>query len=243
MDTFIIAQIVQNVNVYVIITDMSTLLMLDSSDDIKVVGQLGSYLAKTSRAKIKIARGFVVPIDKHVGYGLSNEILREFDKLNIDKVCLRASPTSDISNTETINAVKREKLIDTITYMQNNAERRWAPSAIVVQEYLDGELRGRIHSHNPYTGARDEIVIEAQLWADNSVLSGDEESEMILVDKRDGAIELESDEEELLLEADQVEKLWYAVRKVEKSIGTPVSLDWGFVNGVLYILRTRPLSA
>lgn len=184
-----------------------------------------------------------MPIDKHVGYGLSNEILREFDKLNIDKVCLRASPTSDISNTETINAVKREKLIDTITYMQNNAERRWAPSAIVVQEYLDGELRGRIHSHNPYTGARDEIVIEAQLWADNSVLSGDEESEMILVDKRDGAIELESDEEELLLEADQVEKLWYAVRKVEKSIGAPVSLDWGFVNGVLYILRTRPLSA
>lgn len=243
MDTFIIAQIVQNVNVYVIIIDMSTLLMLDSSDDVKVVGQLGSYLAKTSRAKIKIARGFAVPIDKHVGYGLSNEILREFDKLNIDKVCLRASPTSDISNTETINAVKREKLIDTITYMQNNAERRWAPSAIVVQEYLDGELRGRIHSHNPYTGARDEIVIEAQLWADNSVLSGDEESEMILVDKRDGAIELESDEEELLLEADQVEKLWYAVRKVEKSIGAPVSLDWGFVNGVLYILRTRPLSA
>ena len=31
--------------------------------------------------------------------------------------------------------------------------------------------------------------------------------------------------------------------KVEKTIGSPVSLDWGFVNGVLYILKTRPLSA
>ncbi len=53
----------------------------------------------------------------------------------------------------------------------------------------------------------------------------------------------ESDEEELLLEADQVQELWRAVRKAEKAIGAPVSLDWGFVNGVLYILRTRPLSA
>ena len=127
--------------------------------------------------------------------------------------------------------------------MQTNADRRWSPSAIIIQEYLDGELHGRVHSHNPYTDAHDEIVIEADLWANNSVLGSDDESEMILVDKRDGTVALESDEEELLLEADQVQQLWRAVRKAEKAIGAPVSLDWAFVNGVLYILRTRPLSA
>lgn len=242
-DIFIIAYILQNVNAYDIITDMGITLAIDASDDAKVVGQLGSYLAKTKRAGLRTARGFIVPLDKHVGYGLSNEILREFDKLELQKVCLRASPVTEIDETETIKPVNRDKLLEAITYMQSNAERRWTPSAIIIQEYLDGELCGTIHSHNPYTDAHDEIVIEARLWANNSVLGDDEEDEMILIDKRDGAIELESDEEELLLEADQVQELWRAVRKAEKTIGAPVSLDWGFVNGVLYILRTRPLSA
>ncbi len=221
---------------------MSNTLTLDASDDIRIVGQLGSLLAKTKRAGLRTARGFIVPIDKHVGYGLSNEILREFDKLEIQKVILRASPVSSDA-TETIAPVSRDKLIETIMYMQANAERRWTPSAIVVQEFLDGELRGMIHSQNPYTDARDEIVIEADLWANNSVLGNEDESEMILVDKRDGTVALESDEDELILEADQVQQLWHAVRKAEKAIGAPVSLDWAFVNGVLYILRTRPLSA
>jgi len=221
---------------------MSNTLTLDASDDIRIVGQLGSLLAKTKRAGLRTARGFIVPIDKHVGYGLSNEILREFDKLEIQKVILRASPVSSDA-TETIAPVSRDKLIETIMYMQANAERRWTPSAIVVQEFLDGELRGMIHSQNPYTDARDEVVIEADLWANNSVLGNEDESEMILVDKRDGTVALESDEDELILEADQVQQLWHAVRKAEKAIGAPVSLDWAFVNGVLYILRTRPLSA
>jgi phosphoenolpyruvate synthase/pyruvate phosphate dikinase len=221
---------------------MSNTLTLDASDDIRIVGQLGSLLAKTKRAGLRTARGFIVPIDKHVGYGLSNEILREFDKLDIQKVILRASPVSSDA-TETIAPVSRDKLVETIMYMQANAERRWTPSAIVVQEFLDGELRGMIHSQNPYTDARDEIVIEADLWANNSVLGNEDESEMILVDKRDGTVALESDEDELILEADQVQQLWHAVRKAEKAIGAPVSLDWAFVNGVLYILRTRPLSA
>lgn len=222
---------------------MSITLAIDASDDAKVVGQLGSYLAKTKRAGLKVARGFVVPLDKHVGYGLSNEILREFDKLDIQKVCLRASPVTEIDETETIKPVDRSKLLEAITYMQRNAERRWTPSAIVVQEYLDGELCGTIHSHNPYTEDHSEIVIEARLWANNSVLGDDDEDEMILVDKRDGTVVLESDEDELLLESDQVQDLYYAVRKAEKAIDAPVSLDWGFVNGVLYILRIRPLSA
>ena len=142
-----------------------------------------------------------------------------------------------------IGPVSRSNLISAINYIQDNAKRRAELSAIIIQEFLDGEFHGKVHSVNPYTGEKSEILIEVKLWANNSVLGDDEEDEMILVDKRDGAIELESDEEELLLEADQVQELWRAVRKAEKAIGAPVSLDWGFVNGVLYILRTRPLSA
>ena len=222
---------------------MGNLLMLDSSENIKVVGQLGSFLAKTQRAGLKTARGFLVPIDKRVGYGLSNEILREFDKLKIKQAILRASPIPDKDEVETIAPVGREKLVETVLYMQANAERRWMPSAIIIQEFLDGELCGSIHSQNPYTEAHDEIVIEVRLWANNSILGDDEESEMVILDKRDGTIELESNEDETLLEAEQAQELYRAIRKAEKAIGLPVSLDWAFVNGVLYILRTRPLNA
>lgn len=216
--------------------------MLDSSDDIRTVGQLGSYLAKTKRADLKVARGFVVPINRHVGYGLSNEILREFDKLEVKSAILRASPVHD-DEIEVVGPVTRDEIVEAVAKMQIDAERRWRPSAIIVQEFLDGELCGRIHSQNPYTDARDEIVIETRLWAENSIIDDDEEDEMVILDKRDGSVELESEEEESILEADQVEQLFRAIRKAEKAIDAPVSLDWAFVNGVLYILRTRPLSA
>ena len=217
--------------------------MLDSSDDIKVVGQLGSYLTKTTRAELKTARGFIVPINKHVGYGLSNEILREFDKLEIKQVILRASPIHDEEEPETVGPIERDELVDAVANLQASTERRWRPSAIIVQEYLDGELCGQIHSENPYTGAEDEIVVETKLWVKNSVLGDDYEPEMTILDKRDGTVELESEEEESILDADQVQQLYRAVRKAEKAVGSPVSLDWAFVNGVLYILRTRPLNA
>jgi phosphoenolpyruvate synthase/pyruvate phosphate dikinase len=222
---------------------MSNLLMLDSSDDVKVVGKLGSYLAKTMRAELKIARGFVIPIDKHVGYGLSNEILREYDRLQLDKCVVRTSPIPDNLAGEVRVPVARDELIDTVISLQADAAKHWQPCAIIVQEYLDGELMGTIYSQNPYTGAHDEVLIETSLWASNSVLGDDDEPEMILLDKRDGTVSLESDEEQTYLEAEQVQTLYRAIRKAEKAISEPISLDWGFVNGVLYILRTRPLGA
>lgn len=215
--------------------------MLGDSDDIKVVGQLGAYLTKTVRAKQNIGRGFVVPIDKYVGYGMSNEILRIFDEMKLDRVILRASPATTRDANETIRKVSRNNLLSTINYMQENSKRRYEPCAIVVQELLDGEFCGKVHSCNIYTGAQDEILIEAKLWANNSVLGDDEEPEMILVNKKDGTVSLESNEDELILEAKQVQEIYRAVRKVEQFVDSPVSLDWGFVNGVLYILRTRPI--
>jgi len=222
---------------------MGVLLALDSSDDIRTVGRLGAFLAKTVRADIKIARGFVVPINKHVGYGLSNEILRAFDKLEVERVILRASPVHGEEETETIEAVERDNLVEAVANLQSSMERRWRPSAIIVQEHLNGELYGQIHSKNIYTGADDEIVIEAKLWATNSVLGDDYEPEMTILNKRDGTVELESEEGESLLDADQAQQLYRAVRKVEKAVDAPVSLDWAFVNGVLYILKTRLLNA
>lgn len=215
--------------------------MLGDSDNEKVVGRLGAYLTKTVRAKQKIGRGFVVPINKYVGYGMSNEVLRKFDEMKLDRAILRASPEATFDTSETIHQVTRNNLLSTIIYMQANARRRFDPCAIIIQEYLDGELHGKVHSYNIYTGDQDEVLIEADLWANNSILGDDDEPEMIIMNKKNGAIALESNEEELILEAKQIQEIYRAVRKIEKYINSPVSLDWGFVNGVLYILRTRPI--
>lgn len=216
--------------------------MLGDSDNIEVVGKLSAYLTKTMRAGFTVARGFVVPIGKYVGYGMSNEILRKFDELKFEKVMLCASLPNIDKKYEIIGPVSRNNLISAINYIQDNAKRRGEQSAILVQEYLDGEFRGKVHSLNPYTGERSEILIEVKLWANNSVLGDDEEPDMILVNKKDGTVSLESNEEELVFDAKEVQQLYRAAKKMEELLKTPVTLDWGFVNGVLYILRTRPIN-
>ena len=214
--------------------------MLGDSDNHEVVGRLGSNLAKTMRAGFTTARGLVVPVGKYVGYGMSNEILRKYDDLKLRAVILYSSPL-DNERSEMIGPVSRSNLISAINYIQDNAKRRAELSAIIIQEFLDGEFHGKVHSVNPYTGEKSEILIEVKLWANNSVLGNEEEPDMILVNKKDGTVALESNEEELVLEADQVQELYRAAKKMEKYLRRPVTLDWGFVNGVLYILRTRPI--
>lgn len=214
--------------------------MLGDSDNYEVVGRLGSNLAKTMRAGFTTARGLVVPVGKYVGYGMSNEILRKYDDLKLRAVILYSSPL-DNERSEMIGPVSRSNLISAINYIQDNAKRRAELSAIIIQEFLDGEFHGKVHSVNPYTGEKSEILIEVKLWANNSVLGNEEEPDMILVNKKDGTVALESNEEELVLEADQVQELYRAAKKMEKYLRRPVTLDWGFVNGVLYILRTRPI--
>ncbi|MBR3323136.1 hypothetical protein IKG13_03710 [Candidatus Saccharibacteria bacterium] len=221
---------------------MGSVLLLGDSDNPDLVGELGANLTKTMRAGLAVAHGLVVPIGKYVGYGMSNELLRKFDELKFDKVILCASLRETPEKYEVIGPVGRNNLISAINYIQDNAKRRGEQSAIIIQEYLDGEFRGKVHSLNPYTGERSEILIEVKLWANNSVLGNDEEPDMILVDKKDGTVSLESNEEELVLEASEVQKLYRAAKKMEKILKTPVTLDWGLVNGVLYILRTRQIN-
>ncbi len=217
--------------------------MLGDSDNPEVVGQLGAYLTKTMRAGFTIARGLVVPISKYVGYGMSNEILRKCDELKLNKVIIYASHPYFSDNYETVGPVSRHNLISAINYIQDNAKRRGEQSAIIIQEYLDGEFRGRVHSLNPYTGERSEILAEVKLWANNSVLGNDEDPDMILINKKDGTVSLESNEDELVLETGQVQKIYRAAKKMEEYLREPITLDWGFVNGVLYILRTRPIAS
>ncbi len=223
---------------------MSKTLALDVCTDIALVGNLGAYLARLKKAGFRVVDGFVIPENEMLADGLSNELLRKYDELGANSVTLRASPIEpDIFSSETIRKVKRENLIETVDYLRNNSLRRGHKIAVVIQKDIDAEISGTIHAYNPATLDKNEILIEANLWMNDTVLSGESETDMILVDKNTGALELESeDEDEICLAPNQIQELYSFIRKIEKSLDEPVTVDWAYDHGVLYILRARPIT-
>ena len=223
---------------------MSKTINIETSDDIRAVGILGHYLARLKRAGFRIVDGFVLPANIDISDGLSNELLRRFDELGAKTVTLRASPLeSNIFSSETIRNVKRESLISTIDYLQNNSVRRGHKIAVVIQKNISAEFSGTIHAYNPVTLDRNEILIEANLWMNDTVLSGENETDMVLIKKSTGALEFESEEEEeICLTPGQIQELYALIRKIEKSLKEPVSVDWAYDHGILYILRARPIN-
>lgn len=218
--------------------------MLDECGDPEIVGNLGASLFQIKKTKLRVVDGFIIPAGQNIEYGLSNEILRAFDNLEVKSAVLRASYVDPkVFGSETIRDVKRDDLISTISYLQQNAARRGDIAAIVVQKNLQAEFSGTIHSYNPVTQDRNEILIEANIWMNDTVLSGDMDSDMILINKSTGAVTVESNEEsEICLTPEQISRLHNLIRKVESIFKKPVSTDWCFDNGRLYILHVRPIN-
>ncbi len=221
---------------------MSKVLAIDETDNPEIVGQLGSQLAKLAKNGINIVDGFVVPIGQKLQDGASNAILTAFDKLGADSVILRSSVNARLYDSEVIRKVSRDTLLDTIDYMQKNAARRGRIIAVIIQRDLEAEVSGTIHSINPVTLDRKEMLIEANLWMNNTVLSGESEADMIIVNKRTGALSLESDDEnEICLTPRQISQLYTVCRKISSRFGYETSIDWAYDNGKLFILRARPI--
>ena len=222
---------------------MSRVLLLDDTDDLNIVGQLGSILAKLAKNGVKIVDGFIIPIDQKIEFGMSNEILTAFDRLSTERAILRSSINSQTYDTETLRDIYRDSLLGAISYLQQNNARRGHSAAVIVQRDLNAELAGTIHSINPVTMSPDEEMVEAHLWMNRTVLGGESEPDMLIINKRTGALSLESEEEaEICLGPKQISQLHAMVRKIEDRLKCDVSVDWAYDNGKLYVLRARPIT-
>lgn len=232
---------------------MGRILLLDDSTDAGLVGQLGAHLSKLKREGLNVADGFILPIGFELIDGMTNEIIRGFDRINANRnrgrnikeettAILRPSYMDENHDSEVLRDVARHELIDAVKYLQKNSMRRGRRLAIVIQNDLFAETSGTVHSINPATKDTNEVLIEANLWMNDTVLGGESEPDMILIDKNTGATSLESEEEvEICLEPEQIHELYTLVRRMEKRLGYPISLDWAYDRGVLYILRARKL--
>ena len=232
---------------------MGRILLLDDSTDAGLVGQLGAHLSKLKREGLNVADGFILPIGFELIDGMTNEIIRGFDRINANRnrgrnikeettAILRPSYMDENHDSEVLRDVARHELIDAVKYLQKNSMRRGRRLAIVIQNDLFAATSGTVHSINPATKDTNEVLIEANLWMNDTVLGGESEPDMILIDKNTGATSLESEEEaEICLEPEQIHELYALVRRMEKRLGYPISLDWAYDRGVLYILRARKL--
>lgn len=232
---------------------MGRILLLDDSTDAGLVGQLGAHLSKLKREGLNVADGFILPIGFELVDGMTNEIIRGFDRINANRnrgrnikeettAILRPSYMDENHDSEVLRDVARHELIDAVKYLQKNSMRWGRRLAIVIQNDLFAETSGTVHSINPATKDTNEVLIEANLWMNDTVLGGESEPDMILIDKNTGATSLESEEEaEICLEPEQIHELYTLVRRMEKRLGYPISLDWAYDRGVLYILRARKL--
>ena len=216
--------------------------MLDDTDNPEIVGQLGAQLAKLAKIGVRIVDGFVIPINQKLEYGMSNEVLTAFDQLDSECVILRSSVDSKDYDTETLRDIRRDGLLDAITHIQQNNARRGRLVAVIVQRDLNAEVSGTIHSINPVTGDRREVLVEANLWMNKTILNGESEPDLMILNKRTGTLTNESEEQdEICLSPKQLLKLHSLIRKAEDRFGGDISVDWAFDNGHLYALNVRQI--
>jgi pyruvate,water dikinase len=137
--------------------------------------------------------------------------------------------------------------------------------APVVQKMVHSEVAGVLFTANPISGARDEMVIEANWGLGESVVSGKSMNDFFSLDKATAeekirkiakkTVMVSFDEEkgigrkecevpselmnEPTLSEDQVHELGKAGVEIENAFGFPQDIEWAYEKGRLFILQSR----
>lgn len=148
---------------------------------------------------------------------------------------------------------------------QQQFDHTQAVMAVVVQRMISCQVAGVGFSINPVSGDIGEIVINANHGLGESVVSGDGEVDQFEIDKKTGVIrrsliacktrkvvaakdgteEVEVSHEEACrpsLDADRLAQLTDLLLRVERDYRFPQDIEWGFADGHLWLLQSRPIT-
>lgn len=136
--------------------------------------------------------------------------------------------------------------------------------AVVVQQQVDAESAGVAFSLNPLNNCFDEAVINANYGLGESVVVGEVEPDLFVVDKplrrildvkvgskqtviqlnRAGGTERSIHEKrgEAAISENQALALTDLVQRVEAHYQKPVDIEWAIANGKIYLLQARPIT-
>ncbi len=154
-----------------------------------------------------------------------------------------------------------------VSYITNQGlDHHSVSMSVVVQAMIPSEISGVLFTANPVTGRRDEVVMNSSWGLGEAIVSGLVTPDTIIARKSDGGIinrqigvkELmvayaaEGGTEELpvpdelrtvaSLSDQQVVKLTLLANRIEAFYNKPQDIEWGYYNGDLYLLQSRPIT-
>lgn len=231
---------------------------------------------KASALKKLESQGLPVPVffvlestefQKYAGKNLSEdfkkEVLKKFDSLDIEKVAVRSSATSEDSSgaawagqLETyLNVTRRdlvkkiEKCWDSINtervreYIKNKKIKEdKLLLAVIVQKMINSEFSGVTFTVNPVTKAESEIVIEAGLGLGEKVVQGKISPDRFLLD-RNFNIKSKILQGKSSPDDKQILELGRLALNIERIFNCPQDIEWAIdKNSKIWILQSRPIT-
>lgn len=118
--------------------------------------------------------------------------------------------------------------------------------AVVVQRMLNSDVSGVAFSVDPVGGDRSKVLIEAAPGVGQGLVSGGRVPFSATMDKQESITlrkVLADEKNAQLLSTRQLGKLCEEVTRAEMHFRTAVDIEWSFVNGNLYLLQVRPITA
>ncbi|MCL4180775.1 MAG: hypothetical protein KJ072_23885 [Verrucomicrobia bacterium] len=112
--------------------------------------------------------------------------------------------------------------------------------AVVVQEMIPAEVAGVAFSIDPVTGTR-QVVIEAARGLGEGVVGGRDAVERWRVDSSTRRISGPASRK--LLSCEQIRELAGVATELERIMGGPQDIEWGWRGDTLYLLQSRPVTA
>lgn len=215
-----------------------------------VLGGKAKNLSILTQHNFPVPRGFVVTLEAFNGSVLKKDAITKINSL-IDKeklYAVRSSALSEDAENESwagqfesfLNVSEKdiiEKIVDchnskksrAIAYSNNSQDFQ---IAVVVQEMLKNDYAGVIFTKNPITG-EDEMITEYIEGLGEDLVSGRKDPNQIIISKNSKLADCPFDLKELCAIANKI---------VDTFNGVPQDIEYGVVDGKIYILQSRPIT-
>lgn len=110
--------------------------------------------------------------------------------------------------------------------------------AVLIQQMLDCDKSGVIFTINPVS-YKQEIVLEAVKKNNFKMIANKEIAQRYYIDKHSDDISYIKDNS--LLNEIEIKDLYKLSIKAEKDFGFPCDIEWGMINGEIYVFQIRPV--
>lgn len=224
---------------------------------------------------------------------IKNEILTAYRQLGGEAVAVRSSATAEdlpgaafAGQQETfLNVIGEEALLEAVRLCwaslwserailyraRQKVDQNTVKLAVVVQKMVPADVAGVMFTANPVSGARDELVIDANPGLGEAVVSGMVTPDHFLLDKRKRRIkEQRLGKKEVIIRskagggtehipsiqgASEAALSLPAIRKltqlgidIERHYGSPQDIEWAWIDdntrlGRFFLLQSRPMTA